>query len=78
MSGIAYEEGDIDPIIVGDDAYPYICSTTDDDANSTTSCPYTCVGLSDCNSCGCAENYPADGPWGKAMDVIMCLLPIIL
>ena len=39
-------------------------------------CPETCVGLDACEGCQCAVVDTEGGPWGNAMDVIMCLLPI--
>jgi len=63
---------DIDAIDLLDDSQ-YVCE------NSTLGydCPYTCVSLAECDSCACAVQDDGVGPWGKAMDVIMCLLPII-
>lgn len=58
-------------------------STTEDsvlyncypEANLT--CPYECTSLEQCDECGCVVvEESGGGPWGKAMDVIMCLLPI--
>lgn len=46
-----------------------------DGANYT--CPETCVSLEVCEDCGCVVEDSGGGPWGKAMDVILCLLPII-
>lgn len=40
-------------------------------------CPETCVSLVECDECGCVVEDSGGGPWGKAMDVIMCLLPIL-
>ena len=45
--------------------------------NDTSSCPYTCEGLTQCSSCDCAIVRSGIGPWGRAMDVIFCLLPIL-
>ena len=73
-SGNDYDQ-DVDPIIVTNNT-SYICSDINNN-NANYECPYTCVGLSDCTACGCAIPYSTTGPWGKAMDVIMCLLPII-
>mmetsp|Transcript_16708 Transcript_16708/g.24210 ORF Transcript_16708/g.24210 Transcript_16708/m.24210 type:complete len:695 (+) Transcript_16708:30-2114(+) len=39
-------------------------------------CALTCVGLEECQKCECAVVDTHTGPWGGAMDVIMCLLPI--
>jgi len=40
-------------------------------------CPEDCVSLAECDNCGCVVEDTGGGPWGKAMDVILCLLPII-
>lgn len=40
-------------------------------------CPETCVSLEECDDCQCAVMGVGGGPWGSAMDVILCLLPII-
>mmetsp|Transcript_4513 Transcript_4513/g.9278 ORF Transcript_4513/g.9278 Transcript_4513/m.9278 type:complete len:697 (+) Transcript_4513:50-2140(+) len=40
-------------------------------------CPFICSTLSECDACGCFVVDEEGGPWGDAMDVIMCLLPII-
>ena len=69
MSGNDFDQ-DVDPINI-EDHDPYVCR------DETNTCPYTCTGLSNCSSCGCAIQYPSSGPWGSAMDVILCLLPII-
>ena len=63
---------DIDQIDVSSDS-PYICQNT----SIAYDCPYTCTSLAECDSCGCAVQDDDGGPWGKAMDVIFCLLPII-
>ena len=63
---------DIDQIDVSSDS-PYVCQNT----SIAYDCPYTCTSLAECDSCGCAVQDDDSGPWGKAMDVIFCLLPII-
>lgn len=40
-------------------------------------CPLTCTNLEDCSACQCAVVDTEGGPWGDAMDVIICLLPIL-
>lgn len=68
---MSYEDQDVDPVDSASNA-PYAClSTTPDD------CPVTCVGLADCASCGCAAIHSGAGPWGRAADVLFCLLPIL-
>jgi len=58
-------------------------STTDNDfvysclSNTNYTCPNTCISVQDCDTCGCVVKDTGDGPSGKAMDVIMCLLPIM-
>ena len=62
---------DVDPInITNHDPYTCLDSTSEN-------CPYTCQGLTECESCGCAVVDDGTGPWGRAMDVIFCLLSII-
>lgn len=63
---------DIDQVDVSSDS-PYVCQNT----SIAYDCPYTCTSLAECDSCGCAVQDDDSGPWGKAMDVIFCLLPII-
>ena len=63
MSGNDFDQ-DVDPINI-EDHDPYVCR------DETSTCPYTCTGLSNCTSCGCAVQYSASGPWGSAMDVIV-------
>ena len=63
---------DIDAIDL-DDTWLYICQNT----SLTYDCPYTCQSLNECDSCQCAVQDEGVGPWGEAMDVIMCLLPIL-
>lgn len=63
---------DIDQIdLLSDD--PYVCQNNSIDYD----CPYTCNSLAECESCECAVQDDGVGPWGKAMDVIFCLVPII-
>lgn len=50
----------------------YACKTDD-----ITTCPATCIGLENCEACECALVDREGGPWGKAVDVIFCLSPII-
>ncbi|KAL7508800.1 hypothetical protein ACHAXN_009867 [Cyclotella atomus] len=50
----------------------YTCPTTTD-----PNCPFTCSTLEACDACGCFVIDEGGGPWGPAMDVIMCLLPIL-
>eukprot|EP00529_Nitzschia_sp_RCC80_P015947 CAMPEP_0113446620 /NCGR_PEP_ID=MMETSP0014_2-20120614/3806_1 /TAXON_ID=2857 /ORGANISM="Nitzschia sp." /LENGTH=712 /DNA_ID=CAMNT_0000337729 /DNA_START=156 /DNA_END=2294 /DNA_ORIENTATION=+ /assembly_acc=CAM_ASM_000159 len=53
--------------------YVYEC-----DVGSNETC-FTCVGLDECEYCGCATvEKNAGGPWGEVMDVIFGLLPIIV
>ena len=40
-------------------------------------CPEDCTSLGACDECGCVVVDTGGGPWGSAMDVILCLLPII-
>ncbi|KAL7528685.1 hypothetical protein ACHAWF_002665 [Thalassiosira exigua] len=69
MSGNDYDQ-DVDPIHPTSD--PYVCPSP------STSCPETCAGLAECEACGCAASgVGAEGPGGRAADVIMCLLPIV-
>ncbi|KAL7519955.1 hypothetical protein ACHAWX_004708 [Stephanocyclus meneghinianus] len=56
-----------DAVFVGS----YTCPTTTD-----PDCPFTCATLKECDACGCFVIDEGGGPWGPAMDVIMCLLPI--
>jgi len=49
----------------------YVCKSND------LSCPYSCEGLANCIECGCAMMEGEGGPGGPAIDVILCLLPII-
>jgi len=52
--------------------YEYMCTVQDNNI-----CAEQCIGLEDCNSCGCAVlQTDAGGPWGEVMDVIFGLLPI--
>ena len=46
-------------------------------AGADLTCPEECVGLTECDDCGCVVEGTGGGPWGNAMDVIFCLLPII-
>jgi L-lactate permease len=50
----------------------YICQS-----GANASCPVSCVGLEECQDCSCAVIDQNGGAWGDAMDVIMCLLPIL-
>jgi hypothetical protein len=53
--------------------FVYRCKNPDDSV-----CAESCVGLDDCQDCSCAVvDLDAGGPWGDAMDVIFCLLPIV-
>lgn len=45
-------------------------------ASTDPNCPFTCATLKECDACGCFVIDEGGGPWGPAMDVIMCLLPI--
>merc|ERR1719330_29004 len=49
----------------------YKCITND------VSCPEECMSLDNCMDCNCAVIDMQGGPWGSAMDVILCLLPIV-
>lgn len=62
-----------DPLypVVGTEQDLYNCVP---EANLT--CPYECESLENCDECGCVVVDSGGGPWGKAMDVILCLLPI--
>ncbi|MGK3738643.1 MAG: hypothetical protein ACI8RD_012477 [Bacillariaceae sp.] len=52
--------------------YEYVCTINDDQG-----CAEQCIGLEDCNTCGCAAvSIEAGGQWGDVMDVIFGLLPI--
>jgi hypothetical protein len=52
--------------------YGYVCTINDDQG-----CAEQCIGLEDCNTCGCAVlQTEAGGQWGDVMDVIFGLLPI--
>mmetsp|Transcript_50226 Transcript_50226/g.56101 ORF Transcript_50226/g.56101 Transcript_50226/m.56101 type:complete len:688 (+) Transcript_50226:189-2252(+) len=51
--------------------YEYMCT------EDNVICAEQCIGLEDCNTCGCAVlQTDAGGPWGEFMDVIFGLLPI--
>ena len=39
-------------------------------------CVMTCSTFDECAACDCVAQYGGGGPWGKAMDVIFCLLPL--
>ncbi|KAL9178976.1 hypothetical protein ACHAXT_011949, partial [Thalassiosira profunda] len=62
---------DVHPINATD-ASIYVCNDEDSYA-----CAHDCVDLLGCDACGCAVQSDPYGPWGRAMDVIMCLLPIL-
>lgn len=54
--------------------YVYVCLN-----NDGVTCAEQCVGLDDCNSCGCQVlNQDGGGPWGLFMDFFLGLLPIIV
>jgi L-lactate permease len=40
-------------------------------------CGVTCASFDECALCDCVPQYAGAGPWGEAMDVIMCLLPLV-
>ncbi len=46
----------------------YVCT-----GESAADCPSVCVSLASCEECGCATTQSGGGPWGNAMDVIICL-----
>lgn len=57
------------------DAFDYVCSNLD----GSEECAETCIGLAECETCGCAALQVVNGgPWGEVMDVIFGLLPIIV
>ena len=57
-----------------DDEFYYQCRNG---VAENETCPFLCVGLSDCSSCECAV-VPTEGggPGGSAVDVLLCLLPV--
>ena len=77
---MSYYDQDVDPINVTSHD-PYVCTIPNDADDSSAyydpDCPYTCQGLTECEDCSCAVVDDGEGPWGRAMDVIMCLLPIL-
>lgn len=50
----------------------YICEKGED-----PTCPEKCQSLEECAACSCVVAGEGGGPWGDAMDVILCFLPII-
>lgn len=63
----------MDPITGNTTEYVFEC-----DVSSNETC-FTCVGLDECENCGCATvEKDGGGPWGEAMDVILGLLPIVV
>jgi L-lactate permease len=50
----------------------YIC-----EAGKDPTCPETCKTLEECAACDCVVDDEDGGPWGNAMDAILCLLPIV-
>eukprot|EP00550_Attheya_septentrionalis_P006494 CAMPEP_0198285058 /NCGR_PEP_ID=MMETSP1449-20131203/4371_1 /TAXON_ID=420275 /ORGANISM="Attheya septentrionalis, Strain CCMP2084" /LENGTH=733 /DNA_ID=CAMNT_0043982303 /DNA_START=124 /DNA_END=2325 /DNA_ORIENTATION=+ len=57
---------------MAEDGPVYTCDEVTD-----VTCAETCVSLEACMECGCAVLQDEGGPWGSAMDVIFCLLPIV-
>ena len=56
-----------------EDDFEFICKE-----ETGPTCATECIGLEDCNDCGCAiVPLDASGPWGAFMDFAFCVFPIL-